>query len=125
MADLPLKKIKFQPLEDQVYEQLQTAIMTGKIRQSDRLTVRALAKSIGTSEMPVRSALNRLTTEGALVKRASSGTTMLPQVTKPEFTEWMTLRALLEEQATVLAVPNLKTANIKRLESALAALDHA
>lgn len=122
MADLPLKKINFQLLEDQVYEQLQTAIMTGKIKRSDRLTVRALAKSIGTSEMPVRSALNRLTTEGALVKSATSGTSVLPKVTKPEFIEWMKLRALLEEQATVLAVPNLKPANIKRLESAVAGL---
>lgn len=116
MTDFGFQKLRAPSLKDHAYEQLKIAIMSGKVKYGQKLTARALAKSMGTSEMPIRVALNRLLAEGALVQIASSGTTVLPDVTKKDLVEWMGLRALLEKRATELAVPNITDAGIVQVE---------
>ena len=39
---------------DQVFEALQASILSGEYRSGDRLRIRQLAASLGTSVMPVR-----------------------------------------------------------------------
>lgn len=98
-------------LYEQVYEKLRLAIMEGAFAAGETLTIRSLAQRLGTSVMPVREALRRLSTEGAL--------TMLPNrsVRVPAFDadrigEVYRLRELLEGEAAALAAANITDAEL-------------
>lgn len=53
-------------LAQRVYEQIREQIQTGKLSPGTRLVNRKMAIELGTSMVPVREALNRLTSEGLL-----------------------------------------------------------
>ncbi len=53
-------------IHDQVYSCLRRAIMSGHFKPGDQLSARGLAKDFGISQMPVRDALNRLTSDRAI-----------------------------------------------------------
>ncbi|MFB9983646.1 GntR family transcriptional regulator [Mesorhizobium kowhaii] len=48
------------PLHEKVYLELVRALMSGQFLPGQKLTSRKLAKELGTSDMPVRSAFMRL-----------------------------------------------------------------
>jgi DNA-binding GntR family transcriptional regulator len=48
------------PLHEKVYLELVRALMSGQLQPGQKLTSRKLAKELGTSDMPVRSAFTRL-----------------------------------------------------------------
>ncbi|MEO0400606.1 MAG: GntR family transcriptional regulator [Pseudomonadota bacterium] len=114
-----MKKVSAESLNNQVYNEIKQAIMSGQFRAGDKFTVRKLVEKLGTSQMPVRVALNRLLTEGALVQSVPSGTSILPHVTRAQFREWMELRSILEPRAAELAGPNMKPAIIRKLNKVL------
>lgn len=113
---MKMKKIIAETLNERVYAEVRTAIMNGSFKPGETLTVRRLVSELGTSQMPVRVALNRLTVEGALVKSDTSGVCSLPLVGKNDFREWMELRALLESRAATSAAPNMTNQHIRSLE---------
>ena len=80
MSTLPVAQIDFVPLHERVYVELRQALMSGKFEPGQKLTSRKLAAALGTSDMPVRAAISRLTAEGGLVQR-SNGTFIVPRVT--------------------------------------------
>ena len=94
---------------------IKTAIMSGRYRPGDKLTVRGLKSAFGVSETPVRAALNKLYATGALTQISTSGTMIVPQVTAKEFEEVMLLRAHLEEFAVIKAFPHIDEKVINRL----------
>jgi DNA-binding GntR family transcriptional regulator len=53
-------------LGDQVYAQLSELLVSGRLAPGDQLSLRAVAANLGVSIMPVRAAVNRLTSDGAL-----------------------------------------------------------
>ncbi len=53
-------------LAQRVYEQIREQIQTGKLAPGTRLVNRKMASELGTSMVPFREALNRLTSEGLL-----------------------------------------------------------
>ena len=53
------------PLNEQVYQQIRWDLTVGNYRPGDKLSIRRLAKPLGTSAMPVREALKRLASERA------------------------------------------------------------
>ena len=55
-------------LHDRVYDSLKRALMSGAFLPGETLTLRSLAKSTGTSAMPVRDAVKRLVAEKALIQ---------------------------------------------------------
>ena len=58
---------------DQVFEALQASILSGEYRSGDRLRIRQLAASLGTSVMPVRESLARLEEVGLVETRPPRG----------------------------------------------------
>jgi len=67
MATLPtLKVTRRKTLQENVYESLKLALMSGEFAPGQQLTVRAITELAGTSPMPVRDAMRRLVAEGAL-----------------------------------------------------------
>ena len=121
---IPVGQIDFAPLHERVYTELRQALISGKFPPGQKLTSRKLAASLGTSDMPVRAAISRLTAEGGLVQR-SNGTFVVPPVTRRAFKELMELRALLEGRATSLACKRIDLEGLRRLHKYSDELDLA
>jgi DNA-binding GntR family transcriptional regulator len=124
VSTLPVAQIDFAPLHERVYGELRQALMSGKFAPGQKLTSRKLAAALGTSDMPVRAAISRLTAEGGLVQR-SNGTFIVPRITRPAFKELMELRALLEGRATSLACGRIDAEGLRRLHKYSDELDRA
>lgn len=70
MTDQPillptLRQVSRDTLQEQVYRQLREALMSGRFQPGQKLTIRGLAEALGSSPMPVREALHRLSAENA------------------------------------------------------------
>ncbi len=103
-------------IHEGVYRQLRQALMTGRYDPGQRLTIPALAASFGTSHMPVREALRRLSAENALVQGAN-GSVSVPPVMRDQLDDICRARVTLEGLATELAVPRMQPRDLRRLEA--------
>jgi DNA-binding GntR family transcriptional regulator len=121
---LPLSQIDFTPLHERVYAELRRTVIAGRFEPGQKVTSRKLAAALGTSDMPVRAAISRLTAEGGLVQ-LSNGTFVLPILGRDQFREVMELRALLEGRATRLASGRIDVKGFKRLRGHSRSLDKA
>ncbi|MFI9639203.1 GntR family transcriptional regulator [Micromonospora sp. NPDC051925] len=86
-------------LTDDVYESVQALIMAHAIAPGDRISIDGLARSLQVSPTPVREALARLESDGLVRKRAMTGYTTTPLLSRKEFEELFELRLLLEPAA--------------------------
>ncbi|MEU8002434.1 GntR family transcriptional regulator [Catellatospora sp. NPDC049111] len=86
-------------LTDDVYESLKTLIMEHAIAPGERVSIDGLARTLEVSPTPVREALARLESDGLVRKRAMSGYTTTPLLTRTEFDELFEMRLLLEPAA--------------------------
>lgn len=103
-----------QTLNDQVYRDLRDLIMTGRLAPGQSITIRTLAEAVGVSPMPVRGALHRLLTEGALELRANRSF-VLPILSVEDFDEITRIRLSVEGLATEIATPRLGPNELRRL----------
>ncbi|KQT53740.1 GntR family transcriptional regulator [Aureimonas sp. Leaf454] len=95
----PLKR---ETLEDGVYRQLCELILKGGISPGQSITVASLADAFGVSPMPVRNALTRLSSAGALT--VISGRTIgIPKLTRERLEEVMRVRLTIEPVAAAWA----------------------
>ncbi len=104
---LAMPKLQRNTLNEEVYQQLKQALMTGRIAPGSTMTIRSLAASFGISPMPVREALRRLVAEHVLVLLPNRSVS-LPIITRERFREITRIRTSLEglaaEEAAV-AIP--------------------
>jgi DNA-binding GntR family transcriptional regulator len=91
--DVP--KLSRSTLNEEVYEQLKQALMSGKIAPGSTMTIRSLASSFGISVMPVREALRRLVAEHVLTLLPNRSVS-LPVFTRERFNEITRIRTSLE-----------------------------
>jgi len=124
VTSLPVAHIEFAPLHERVYSELRQALISGKFAPGQKLTSRKLAAALGTSDMPVRAAISRLTAEGGLIQR-SNGTFIVPMVSRPRFKDVMELRTLLEGRATALACGRIDRDGFRKLNKYADDLDDA
>ncbi|MRX50103.1 FCD domain-containing protein [Paracoccus sp. S-4012] len=99
---------------DQVHALLRQALLTGRFEPGSLLTVASLAETFATSPMPVREALRRLATEGAVDLRAN-GSCYVPDATRSRLDDLVGLRLLLETHAARLAATRMDGAAIDAL----------
>jgi DNA-binding GntR family transcriptional regulator len=71
---LQTRTAKLVSLSDQVYEHLRLAIISGDVTQGEKLVEMDIAAQMGTSQGPVREALQRLERDGLVERRARSAT---------------------------------------------------
>jgi DNA-binding GntR family transcriptional regulator len=112
-------------LNDRVYRELKSAIMSGRFKPGAVLTLRAVSEAFGTSMMPVRDAFRRLVSERALEMRPSRNVA-LPVLDVEQFLELRRVRMLLEGEAAALAAERITPRQLsvcKVLLKKLAALD--
>lgn len=102
------------PMSQRVYHALRRTLMAGGFRPGESVSLRTLAKRLGTSAMPVREAVHRLIAEQAL-QLLPNRLIIVPRMTRPKFTELTELRETLEGMAAAMAVDKITDAEIDRL----------
>ncbi|RWO52588.1 GntR family transcriptional regulator [Mesorhizobium sp.] len=113
-STLPKRSSPGNSLEDQAYRQLRQALVDGNFIPGQKLSIRRIASELGTSPMPVRTALGRLIAEQAL-DVLPSGTAVVPRLTRKAFEQLGLVRAALEPLAVKLAGPNIDTSTREKL----------
>ncbi|MEO3474967.1 GntR family transcriptional regulator [Roseomonas sp. CAU 1739] len=111
-------------LEDQAFQRLRQALMEGLFAPGQKLSIRRIAAALGTSPMPARTALRRLAAEQAL-DVLSSGTAIVPRLSRGAFKELATIRATLEPLAVGMAAGRLDEGQFDGLERMIRAGDAA
>jgi len=101
--------VKRSTLKDQIKALLIKRILEGAYRSGDRLVELRIAREMGTSQAPVREALRELASL-RLVENVPHKGTRVRSLGKQELLETFLVRGALEECATRLATPKLKTA---------------
>jgi DNA-binding GntR family transcriptional regulator len=110
------KNVTQAPLSDRIYQSIKWSLIIGEYFPGSDLSIRSVAKKMGTSTMPVREALTRLASERLLqssVKRSYKVAELDPKRVADQFF----LRARLEGIATLLAAPNMTASQIDELET--------
>lgn len=102
-------------LNERVYQQIKSKLVSGAFAPGERLTIRTLAGQLGTGLMPVREALNRLAAAKALVPDARRSF-MVPKLTHERLNELVNIRCELEGLAAELTAPNILPRECNRLE---------
>jgi len=112
-----------EPLHEQIYAQLSAALMAGDFAPGEHFTIRGMADELGTSMMPVREAIRRLSALNALEILPKRHVRVTP-LTVGAYIEVAEMRKLLEGRATMLAcqhVTNKEIREIKRINKQLLA----
>jgi DNA-binding GntR family transcriptional regulator len=94
-ATFEVPKLSRSTLNEEVYEKLKEALISGKIAPGSVMTIRSLAQSFGISVMPVREALRRLVAEHVLYLLPNRSVA-LPVITQERFREITRIRTALE-----------------------------
>src|SRR4249920_1390009 len=108
-APFAVPKLQRNTLNEEVYEQLKQALMSGRIAPGSTMTIRSLASSFGISVMPVREALRRLVAEHVLVLLPNRSVA-LPVFTRERFDEITRIRTSLEGLAAEAGGPQITAA---------------
>ncbi|OZI70917.1 GntR family transcriptional regulator [Bordetella genomosp. 12] len=107
-----------------LYQRLSQALMEGGLKPGERLRIRELAETMGTSVTPVRDAILRLVQDGALVMRSPRDIRVY-EVSLAEYLEIRDIRLELEGMAAARTAEVATLADIARLESIVAANENA
>ena len=99
-----------------IYRGLRDYLMAGQLQPGQKLTLRELAAALNVSPMPVREAVRRLATEGAL-ETLPNRRIRVPVMTKGRFRELLRIRLALEGIAAEEAARRIRTEDIDRIEA--------
>lgn len=94
----PSRTGKLSSLPDQVYERLRSDIISGALPPSAKLVELDIAAQMGTSQGPVREALQRLERDGLVERRARSAT-FVTSISIDEMYELFSIRSVIEDFA--------------------------
>lgn len=99
-----------------VYRVLRHNIMTGGFEPGEPVTINGLADMLGVSAMPVREALYRLVSEGAL-ELLDNRRVRVPDLDSHRFEEVLEARIALETRAAERAMPFIDDLRLERLRA--------
>jgi DNA-binding GntR family transcriptional regulator len=111
-------------LNERVYDELRTRILTRQEPSGAKLSLHALADELGVSRSPVHHALTRLVSEGLLTVRPRRGYYVTP-VTAAAVAEGYDVRLALELLAAERSVGRVDGGELARFHELLAATDAA
>lgn len=109
-------------LDRQAYQAVREALMAGRLRPGQAITLRSLAETLGVSRQPVQIALTRLEAEGALVAAPASGTLFVAVLTPGELKELLDIRIHLEGLAARKAAARVTAEELAGIRACCAEL---
>jgi len=107
-----------------VAAQVRERILKREIKGGEPLRQEAIAKSFGTSIIPVREALRQLEAEG-LVELQSHRGAIATELTLNKALEWIHLRRLIETDLMGLAIDNITDEHLTEAQEILGKFDDA
>ena len=110
--------------QNRAYRALKTAVLGGTFHPGTTLTLAKLSDMLGTSEMPIREALKRLTAEGAF-EALPNRSARIPVLTKAVVRQILDLRVELEGRAAAQAVEHMSKRHVDQLVALDAAMNAA
>jgi DNA-binding GntR family transcriptional regulator len=113
----PLEPIRHNTLQQQVYHRIRENLADGQFKPGEILTIRDLAAQLGTSVMPVREALHKLTVEQVL-DLTPNRSVRVPTVTPEKFAEICDARMIIEGNLARLAAQRADESDLARIEAA-------
>jgi DNA-binding GntR family transcriptional regulator len=109
MADrsqLGFARIQRETVQERVYAVLRDRLMRGGFEPGQKLKIAELASALGTSAMPIREALNRLTAERA-IESLPNRSVRVPALSKDSLQDLMETRFAVEGLAVARAASNM------------------
>jgi DNA-binding GntR family transcriptional regulator len=113
-----LEPVRVNTVQEDVYQQLFSAIISGRIPPGERLVSHRLAKQMNVSRAPVREALRLLQAAGLVSSPQKKGS-LAYELSKENLKEISGLRIMLEVSAGELAALNCDTEILHALETLL------
>ncbi|MDZ7787898.1 MAG: GntR family transcriptional regulator [Halofilum sp. (in: g-proteobacteria)] len=111
-------------VQEWVYRQLKERILTGQFVPGRSVTLRGIAAMLEVSPTPVREALRRLVSEGALEVHGNRRVSV-PTMTRRKFDDLCAVRVSLETLAAERAMPHIDADHLARLRRLDAEVDEA
>ncbi|MEY8842137.1 GntR family transcriptional regulator [Cribrihabitans sp. XS_ASV171] len=112
------------PAHEQVYQRLRDMILFGELAPGQAVTIQGLTGTLGAGMTPVREAIRRLISDGALVHQDNRRVSV-PVLGQQDIEELIFLRKTMEPELACLAGERLDTAGIDALERIDTRLDAA
>lgn len=119
-----LPRLDVPTLQQKVYGELKSALISGEFAPGVVLTIRTLANEFGTSPMPVREALQRLVSEHAL-EFVGKRKIRVPHASVEAMEDLIGLRRLLEGEAAARAAKHASAQDLKELRTLNASMVEA
>ncbi len=104
-------------LANQVFEQLENDILSGKYKRGEVLTELTLCQSLGVSRTPVREALRRLSQEH-LIEEISRGNLVLG-IDRKDLEDIYTIRQAIEPLTAAMAAVNATDDELKEMKETI------
>jgi DNA-binding GntR family transcriptional regulator len=111
---LGLVRIERETVQERVYAALRDQLMRGGFEPGQKLKIGALATAFGTSAMPVREALNRLTAERA-IESMPNRSVRVPALSKNALQDLMETRFAVEGLAVARAAAKMTSRTLAEL----------
>lgn len=102
----------------QAYAALREALITGRLRPGQEVSLRQAAAALGISVTPVREALRRLESEGGLVAHGGNRVLRVPFISAAELDEVRRIRIALEGMATAAAAGQVTRRQLRLIGNA-------
>ena len=115
MSEVKVFPVDVRTLQERVYQELRSALFQGRYAPGEIITIRTLARALGTSEMPVREALQRLVAQNALRQTATRSIQVMP-ITLERYVELLRIRGTIEGFAAKLATRFVDAKLIRELK---------
>jgi DNA-binding GntR family transcriptional regulator len=116
--------MEWSSLRSRVYVMLKEAIASGRMTPGTVVTLRSLAAAMGTSSMPVREAVMRLVTEGAMELHPNR-TFTITRLSPARFIEIRDTRIEIEGCAAERAATRISPEELDALQAVHAKVEHA
>ena len=111
-----LNRIPPDNLMSRVYQEIKTALTAGRFKPGERMAIRKLAQQLGTSPTPVREALLKLVSYGAL-EMAPAHPIVVPILTKARYLENRAVRIVNEGLAAAEAASRMTSSHLEKLKN--------
>lgn len=112
------------PAHEVVYQQLREQILFGEMAPGQAVTIQGLTASLGAGMTPVREAIRRLISDGALVFQGNRRVSV-PKLSSEDAEQIIYLRKTIEKELARRATQRVGDADIDRLADIDTALDRA
>jgi len=109
-----VNSIQTKTAQELVYEELEQAIVKGRLRPGEKLVTEKLARQMGTSRIPVREAIGRLEARNFVKVQPKKGV-IVAELSEKNLKEMLEIRLLLELEAAVRATSRSNEDTLQRL----------